>query len=359
MRDGACFCALSGCQKLRSRRLSSPLTPLLPPPPPARPADSFRKDALAIIAAAPPKRQLLALSATYAPATLQQLRDLMGGRQQEVLLCCDDTSLMAVRQCYRMLPPAAGSGEAAAMQQQQQPGPEGGFGPHLEARLAALLRLLSAVSFQQAVVFCKYRAGALPALRCAWLCRPALAGPRSCCSRPAGAGGCSARAGLGAFGAAPCTAMGALARRSATSAGQRAVSHSPAPPARLPCRCGRDCGAPGSGWLPRGPPVGAAQPASAHRGAQRAARLPVGAVLLLRRGGPGVRPCPLLCALCQASGGCAARRREGTPQRPRCLGARLPHPTLPPPVGALRTPPADAILTPPPLPALAPGCAWL
>lgn len=95
----------------------------------------------------------------------------MGGRQQEVLLCCDDTSLLAVRQCYRMLPP---SGEAAtaqgqacsAQQQQQQAAGEGWFGPHLEARLAALLSLLSSVSFQQAVVFCKYKAGAPLRISC-------------------------------------------------------------------------------------------------------------------------------------------------------------------------------------------------
>jgi ATP-dependent RNA helicase DDX20 len=130
-------------------------------------ADSFRKDVLAIIEAVPPKRQLLALSATYAPAALQQLRGLMGGRQQEVLLCCEDTSLLAVRQCYRMLPAPDTACEGAHQQQQQQQqqqqaaaASEGGFGPHFEARLAALLSLLSSVSFQQAVVFCKYKTDA-------------------------------------------------------------------------------------------------------------------------------------------------------------------------------------------------------
>ena len=132
-------------------------------------ADSFRKDVLAIIEAVPPKRQLLALSATYAPAALQQLRGLMGGRQQEVLLCCEDTSLLAVRQCYRMLPPSGAADEAtaagqASSAQHAAAAEEGSFGPHFEARLAALLNLLSSVSFQQAVVFCKYKTGA--AARC-------------------------------------------------------------------------------------------------------------------------------------------------------------------------------------------------
>ena len=147
------------------------------------PADSFRKDVLAILAAVPARRQLLALSATYAPAALDRLRRMMGGRQQEVLLCAEDTALLGVRQCYRMLGAAgggssrsgAGAAGAAPMPQQQldqQGGQEGeqpagnssgsgaaAAGRQLEVRLAALLQLLSDVSFQQAVVFCKYKAG--------------------------------------------------------------------------------------------------------------------------------------------------------------------------------------------------------
>ena len=149
-------------------------------------ADSFRKDVLAIMAAVPPRRQLLALSATYAPAALAHLRRIMGGRQQEVLLCAEDTALMGVRQCYRMLGASGSSGSsnssngagAAPTQQQrqrqqlqlnqracqggEQPAGDGSgaaAGGQLEARLAALLQLLSAVSFQQAVVFCKYTTG--------------------------------------------------------------------------------------------------------------------------------------------------------------------------------------------------------
>lgn len=91
----------------------------------------------------------------------------MGGRQQEVRLCAEGTSLLGVRQCYRLLGsagPAAAAAEAAEpqadAQQQQQQRPEqqqGGWG--LGVRLEALLRLLGGVSFQQAVVFCKYRDG--------------------------------------------------------------------------------------------------------------------------------------------------------------------------------------------------------
>lgn len=132
------------------------------------------------MATVPPRRQLLALSATYAPAALDQLRRIMGGRQQEVLLCAEDTSLLGVRQCYRMLGASGGSSSGAGaagaaprqqrQQQLEQQAGQGGEQPagnssgaaaggQLEARLAALLRLLSAVSFQQAVVFCKYKAG--------------------------------------------------------------------------------------------------------------------------------------------------------------------------------------------------------
>lgn len=110
---------------------------------------------MAILAALPQRRQLLALSATYAPEALAELRRLMGGRQQEVLLCADDTALLGVRQCYQLL-----LAETSAEPLASGAASGGGSTPHLEARLAALLRLLSAVSFQQAVVFCKYRAGA-------------------------------------------------------------------------------------------------------------------------------------------------------------------------------------------------------
>jgi hypothetical protein len=141
---------------------------LLPPP---RSADSFRADTLAIAGAVPRRRQLLALSATFAPAALDRLRSLMGGRQQEVLLCAEDTALLGVRQCYRLL--HAGGSAAAPQprtsQAQQAPGQEaeqaaGSGAEWLQPRVAALLQLLSAVSFQQAVVFCKYRAGASPAV---------------------------------------------------------------------------------------------------------------------------------------------------------------------------------------------------
>ena len=125
-------------------------------------ADSFRADTLELLEATPQRRQLLALSATYAPSALQELRRLMGGRQQEVRLCADDTSLLGVRQCYRLLGAAAAAAgaeaQADAQAQQQQ---QGGWG--LGTRLEALLRLLGSVSFQQAVVFCKYKAGACSA----------------------------------------------------------------------------------------------------------------------------------------------------------------------------------------------------
>ncbi len=127
----------------KSKRLSLlPYAHLCPPGPTARRsstrADSFRKDLLAIAAAVPSRRQTIALSATFAPAALDQLRRMMKGRQQELRLCADDTSLLGVRQCYRLI----GSG-----------------GEQLQAKMAQLLQLLSSVSFQQAVVFCKYTAG--------------------------------------------------------------------------------------------------------------------------------------------------------------------------------------------------------
>jgi hypothetical protein len=135
-------------------------------------ADSFSQDTLAILAATPQRRQLLALSATFAPAALGTLRSLMGGRQQEVLLCAGDTSLLGVRQFYKFVG-GSGSEEAASLvpeqqqqqqQQQQDERPSDSSAAWLQARMGALQQLLSAVSFQQAVVFCKYRSGKWAAL---------------------------------------------------------------------------------------------------------------------------------------------------------------------------------------------------
>jgi hypothetical protein len=152
-------------------------------------AGGFHDDTLAIAAAVPPSRQLLALSATYSPASLAELRSIMGGKQQEVLLSAESVALLAVRQCYKLLPAAvaaAGGGEgghpavrayyAAAQRQAQQAGGRKGGEPQqqeqhpgsseawLDARVTALLQLLAGISFQQAVVFCKYRAGVPPGL---------------------------------------------------------------------------------------------------------------------------------------------------------------------------------------------------
>ena len=180
---GAPSACVPACYRRLNPALPAPNTPTTPLPAlPVLPgADSFRKDTLAIASALPQRRQLLALSATYAPSALEQLRRLMGGRQQEVLLSSEDTSLLGVHQCYRMLPGSGGGGGGGhtasrtpapqrrrqQQQQQQQEQQEQEQQPHssaewLEARLAALLQLLSAVSYQQAVVFCKYRAGKCP-----------------------------------------------------------------------------------------------------------------------------------------------------------------------------------------------------
>ena len=127
----------------------------MPPRCSARAGD-FRSDVLALVGAAPPGRQLLALSATYTPDAMRDLRQLMR-RPREVLLCQETTSLLGVRQLYRLLAtPAPLSPPQQHHHHARGGGAGGGAGP-LDQRLAALLALLSSLSFQQAVVFCNHR----------------------------------------------------------------------------------------------------------------------------------------------------------------------------------------------------------
>ena len=51
----------------------------------------------------PKRKQMLALSATYTPALLSQLEELMR-QPRRVLLCPDSVSLLGVRQFYSLAP---------------------------------------------------------------------------------------------------------------------------------------------------------------------------------------------------------------------------------------------------------------
>lgn len=230
----------------------------------------------------------------------------MRGQQQEVRLCAEDTSLLGVRQCYRLI---ASSGGAPLQQAPRaQPGSACSSGEQLEARVAALLQLLSSVSFQQAVVFCKYTGGGLR------LARRVGAGCEATKQRV-----CMRAIGLTlALLGGRLTGLLSLLQSCAWAAThvwggtvparehrnkhvgcfalERSVSsHHPFPkmtasffsydPVRTR-RCRGGGGAPAGRGLPSRLPVGPALAAAAHRGAERAARLQVRCLVPLEgRGG--------------------------------------------------------------------------
>jgi ATP-dependent RNA helicase DDX20 len=111
----------------------------------------------AVVAELPPRRQVLALSATYTPAALAELRAMMR-QPQEVRLCEETVALLGLHQFYRIAGVDSGvgrgstSGRAAGEALKGEPG--------FKNKLAALLDVLRDVSFHQTVVFCNRKSTA-------------------------------------------------------------------------------------------------------------------------------------------------------------------------------------------------------
>ena len=109
----------------------------------------FWNDVSLVIEAVPPARQILALSATYSPLSLEHLRALMR-RPQEIMLCSESTALIGVTHYYYDITAARSKTSAVSA----------GKSDAYALKRMALLELLSSISFHQAIVFCNSKATA-------------------------------------------------------------------------------------------------------------------------------------------------------------------------------------------------------
>ncbi|KAF5829366.1 hypothetical protein DUNSADRAFT_16187 [Dunaliella salina] len=116
----------------------------------------------------PRRKQVMALSATYTPALLEDLEPLMK-RPQRVMLCEESVALHAVSQFYCLFGAADAVGEQAgsglegqvqAAQGSSAPLAEGSAesaAAIFQAKVGRLVELLAAVPFHQAAVFCNQK----------------------------------------------------------------------------------------------------------------------------------------------------------------------------------------------------------
>ena len=144
--------------------------------------EGFRGDVAWAHAQLPARKQVLAFSATYAPGLLADLEPLTR-RPQKVLLCEETVSLRGVRQFYRLVDDADfgggggdGDGEGgdadggsvdggdkasiSSTQPANAADADAALQRVLSAKADAILRLLGAASFHQAVVFCNRKPAA-------------------------------------------------------------------------------------------------------------------------------------------------------------------------------------------------------
>ena len=91
---------------------------------------------------------MLAFSATYTPELLEDLEPLMK-RPQRIMLCSETTSLEGVRQFYVLVPPEVGSADEDGGDGVKAGGRGGDADCIFAAKVEALLKLLSSLSFHQ------------------------------------------------------------------------------------------------------------------------------------------------------------------------------------------------------------------